>query len=402
MFPPLLLQGCRARLRLALDRIGSLDRVAGGADYALVPDDTVEVVRWEPGRLHYRPEAVASLSVSRLADLLGAALPAREPPTPEATDDPEGWPDDEDEAGGEDGPPEDLDEDGGRNGTDPGACTDRALDAAGAPPEDDETAGEAGTSSGFDDAAASDDGSIPVVGAPASSPESGDVDGEPEWPAMQPSEDETGGAPAPDASDPEPSARVPPEPPRAGDAPAASWTVVPLPNPELAERVLQWVLRRGGARQVSLDYRRPPRRAPHLLGIVPAIRRPRHLPRVHVLLDTSGSMIGEPLDCATAVVEHLRARLPVTVTQFDAQVRRVVDGSRIRTVVGGGGSDLSGALTPAHLRTVSPFDVLVLLTDGEILCPATPPAWPTLWCLVGTTPNAPVGWGEVLSRVSRR
>ncbi len=99
----------------------------------------------------------------------------------------------------------------------------------------------------------------------------------------------------------------------------------------------------GGA--VDYTYRRPSRRTPALRGVLPSLRRP--LPRVAVVVDTSGSMGDAELAAAlgeiTGVLREVGVRgNRVTVLACDADVHAVsrVTSTEQVTLGGGGGTDM--------------------------------------------------------------
>lgn len=126
---------------------------------------------------------------------------------------------------------------------------------------------------------------------------------------------------------------------------------------------------------VDYSYRRPSRRGAAVPGVVlPSLRRP--VPRVAIVVDTSGSMSDELLsDALTEVDGVLRAvgigGNRVTVLSCDAAVHTVRAVSRAGEVrlAGGGGTDLRVGLDAA--LAVRP-SIVVVLTDGYTPWPAAP------------------------------
>jgi hypothetical protein len=121
-----------------------------------------------------------------------------------------------------------------------------------------------------------------------------------------------------------------------------------------------YTYRRMSRRQTALN-RIGTRRAP----ILPGLHQP--IPKVVVALDTSGSMMGVPLEQAFSeamgVVRALGA--PCEAIAVDAAVQGAVMlkgvGDLKRLAQGGGGTDMRLALREAAMRKP---DVIVLLTDG--------------------------------------
>jgi predicted metal-dependent peptidase len=124
---------------------------------------------------------------------------------------------------------------------------------------------------------------------------------------------------------------------------------------------------------VDFTYRRPSRRQ-SIYGdiIMPAVRRP--VPDTAIVLDTSGSMIGDDVQRAlneTQGVLKALGGVGVRVLATDAQVhsrQRVNHASKIQ-VLGGGGTDMRVGLAEAAKLKPNP-DLCIVLTDGY-----TP--WPT-------------------------
>lgn len=145
------------------------------------------------------------------------------------------------------------------------------------------------------------------------------------------------------------------------------------------------------------DRRRPSRRAPRLIGVVPGRRRAQRRPRVMVVLDTSASMAHDSIWCVIrGEVEKLRSVADVLVVECDARVGREywLD-TDLDNVRGGGGTSFLEPLSPAFLsrRTV---DLVAYFTDGHGEAPARSPHIPVVWCLVGPRTRKPSPWGRVL------
>jgi len=149
------------------------------------------------------------------------------------------------------------------------------------------------------------------------------------------------------------------------------------------------------ALQVGPVFQRPPRRFPHLVGIVPGtIHRPAKA-RVMAVVDTSGSI-------STAALEQIRAELglmsrshEVTVVECDTKIHAIYPfKNNLATVHGRGGTNLRPPFQPAILGKVKP-DVIVYFTDGAGPAPTKQPRLPVIWCLtsLGTRPAA---WGRVI------
>ncbi|RKT02775.1 putative metal-dependent peptidase [Streptomyces sp. 3211.6] len=121
---------------------------------------------------------------------------------------------------------------------------------------------------------------------------------------------------------------------------------------------------------VDYTYRRPSRRTPALGGrvVLPSLRRP--LPRVAIVVDTSGSMGDAELAAAlgevTGVLREVGVggnRVAVLACDADVQaVNRVTSAEQV-TLAGGGGTDMRVGIAAA-LDVPDRPDIVVVLTDG--------------------------------------
>ncbi|MET8926302.1 VWA-like domain-containing protein [Streptomyces sp. NPDC013082] len=152
---------------------------------------------------------------------------------------------------------------------------------------------------------------------------------------------------------------------------------------------------------IDYTYRRPSRRSAALRGIVlPSLRRP--LPRVAVVIDTSGSMgeaeIAAALGEVTGVLREVGVRgNRVTVLACDADVQAV---SRVTvtgqiTLGGGGGTDMRVGIAAALAGPERP-SVVVVLTDGLTPWPDETPSCRLVAALVGPSAPAPPPWIETV------
>jgi hypothetical protein len=149
------------------------------------------------------------------------------------------------------------------------------------------------------------------------------------------------------------------------------------------------------ARKRVLTYTRPPRRSPHLIGIVPGkISRQGRL-KVLAAIDTSGSMTQEFLEAIVGELRVLDRQADIMVIECDTQVRRV---SKFRhdilSLRGGGGTDLRPPFEARLLLAHRP-DALLYFTDGEGPAPSTPPRVPVLWVLLPGGVR-PASWGQAV------
>ncbi|MEU6077894.1 VWA-like domain-containing protein [Micromonospora sp. NPDC047074] len=147
---------------------------------------------------------------------------------------------------------------------------------------------------------------------------------------------------------------------------------------------------------IDYTYRRPSRRSAATRGVVlPSLRRP--VPRVAIVVDTSGSMGDAQLTAAlTEVAGVLRAvgvgGNRVAVLACDAAVhvvRRVHTVGEVR-LAGGGGTDMRVGIEAALADRPH---IVVVLTDGLTPWPATPPGSARVIAgLIGADGSPPPSW----------
>lgn len=138
-------------------------------------------------------------------------------------------------------------------------------------------------------------------------------------------------------------------------------------------RAVGWAAGRG-----DFTYTRPSRRASTTPGIVlPGQHRP--LPRLSILVDTSGSVDDKLLARALGEVDGAIAALGVsgsnvTVYSVDAAVHTVAKVRRAQDakLIGAGGTDLRIGLRAVEHERPRP-DVIIVFTDGDTPWPASPP-----------------------------
>ncbi|MET9145732.1 VWA-like domain-containing protein [Streptomyces sp. NPDC004042] len=155
----------------------------------------------------------------------------------------------------------------------------------------------------------------------------------------------------------------------------------------------------GGA--VDYTYRRPSRRTPALRGVVlPSLRRP--LPRVAVVVDTSGSMgeteLAAALGEVTGVLREVGVRgNRVTVLACDADVQTVSRVTATEQVVlgGGGGTDLRVGIHAALTAPDRP-GIVIVLTDGLTPWPEQPTSCRLIAALIGPEAPQPPPWAETV------
>ncbi|MEW1803633.1 VWA-like domain-containing protein [Streptomyces virginiae] len=153
---------------------------------------------------------------------------------------------------------------------------------------------------------------------------------------------------------------------------------------------------------VDYTYRRPSRRTPALGGrvVLPSLRRP--LPRVAVVVDTSGSMGPDDLAAALAEVTGVLREVGVggnrvAVLACDADVHAVTRARSAGEVAlaGGGGTDMRVGIGAALAMPDRP-NVVVVLTDGYTPWPDETPSCRLIAALIGETPPAPPSWVETV------
>ncbi|WP_448388486.1 vWA domain-containing protein [Microbacterium aurum] len=149
-------------------------------------------------------------------------------------------------------------------------------------------------------------------------------------------------------------------------------------------RAIGWVAGRG-----DFTYQRPSRRASSAPGIVlPGQHRP--IPRVSIVIDTSGSVDDELLGRALGEVDGVITALGIpganlTVYSVDAAVHTTQNlrNAKEAKLVGAGGTDLRIGLRAIEGQRPRP-DVVIIFTDGDTPWPVTaPPGAVTVIALLG-------------------
>ncbi|MFE9724068.1 VWA-like domain-containing protein [Streptomyces sp. NPDC005794] len=152
---------------------------------------------------------------------------------------------------------------------------------------------------------------------------------------------------------------------------------------------------------IDYTYRRPSRRSAALRGVVlPSLRRP--LPRVAVVIDTSGSMgeaeIAAALAEVTGVLREVGIRgNRVAVLACDADVQAVsrVTAAEQITLSGGGGTDMRVGIAAALAGRERP-GVIVVLTDSHTPWPEGAPSCRVVAALIGPSAPAAPPWVETV------
>lgn len=156
---------------------------------------------------------------------------------------------------------------------------------------------------------------------------------------------------------------------------------------ELAHH-LHWAVAWTKGRTEPTFSRPARRRIPDI--ILPGHRRP--LPKVAIVIDTSGSMDEKDLQAALAeaqgILSHLKAT--VTVLSVDAQVQneQKVRSARSVRLKGGGGTHMGTGIARAQELQPRP-DVIVVMTDGLTPWPSQAPPQKVLVVVIGTSEQGP-------------
>ena len=148
---------------------------------------------------------------------------------------------------------------------------------------------------------------------------------------------------------------------------------------------------------VAPRYGRPPRRYPHLVGVVPGRARVAARHRVMAVVDTSGSIDDLTLEDVAGELNAMSRWASITVVECDAAIHRVYSFSRkLDEVHGRNGTDLRPPFEPLFLREHRP-DAIVYFTDGFGPAPEVGPRVPVWWCLTAEG-ERPAPWGRELRR----
>lgn len=179
-------------------------------------------------------------------------------------------------------------------------------------------------------------------------------------------------------------------------APKVDW------RKKLSRLVRNAVAYRPGA--VDLRYTRPSRRQAGVgygpgRPVLPAYVQP--VPRVAVVLDTSGSMcddrtVGACLAEAQGVLRATGAQLDFCVCDAAVHGLRPVNTTKemIAMLKGGGGTAFAPAFDALTARKQRP-DVCVFITDGYSCDAPEQPPYRVVWAIIGGG-KPPVPWGEVV------
>lgn len=187
-----------------------------------------------------------------------------------------------------------------------------------------------------------------------------------------------------------------------GSVPAglAVWADAQLTPPRIDWRLaLRRFVRRSLAAQAGhsdYTFTRPNRRASALAPIIlPGTHSPR--PSVAVVLDTSGSMLGDPFTrCASEIMGIVRALgARIRVLAVDCEVAAQGDVFKPSDIAllakGGGGTDMGVGIAAAEAHRPG---AIIVLTDGYTPWPPQAPKTPVLVCL--TEPQPTPDWATRL------
>jgi len=142
-------------------------------------------------------------------------------------------------------------------------------------------------------------------------------------------------------------------------------------------------------------FNRPPRRLPHLIGIVPAQIRETSKPVIMAVIDTSASMDEVLLAQISGELGRMARDYEVVVVECDAAIQACYRyRGPIESVRGRGGTDLRPPFDPGFLAKAR-VDMILYLTDARGPAPEKPPRVPTVWCLPPTGVR-PASWGRVI------
>lgn len=143
------------------------------------------------------------------------------------------------------------------------------------------------------------------------------------------------------------------------------------------------------------NFRRPSRRHPALVGIVPSYAYQNGRLRIAGIIDTSGSIDAATLSVISAELAAIAALHTLTVVQCDDRIQSVAPfAGPITAVRGRGATDFRPPFEPLFLATLK-ADLVVYFCDGDGPAPLRPPAIPVIWAI---TPGGrtPARWGHVV------
>lgn len=144
-------------------------------------------------------------------------------------------------------------------------------------------------------------------------------------------------------------------------------------------------LRRFMGSNTDIDKRLTRTRRNRRLTDNPNIRgkRKKFEPHVVLIVDTSGSMCGEPLEQAFAEMDKMNKEgYDITVIEADTEVKKTYkyDRKKFKNFTGGGGTMYNPAIQ--HARKLNP-DVILFLGDMDSADAPVDPKVPFMWVIIG-------------------
>jgi len=176
---------------------------------------------------------------------------------------------------------------------------------------------------------------------------------------------------------------------------------------QILKKRLSTAISIGGGSRVDYTYRKPNRRASILKPIIlPSLQGNLHS-QLTVVIDTSGSMTGAPIEQAIGEIYGILRQVHqrVNLLPCDAKgykpilLRRKEDLKRLVELPGGGGTNMILGIEAALSLKPKP-DTILVLTDGYTPYPMVKYSIPVIWGIIGHSnlhnppfpPNPP--WGS--------
>ncbi|MEA2327812.1 MAG: hypothetical protein QOE68_2771 [Thermoanaerobaculia bacterium] len=151
----------------------------------------------------------------------------------------------------------------------------------------------------------------------------------------------------------------------------------------------------GRRREAVATFRKPSRRFPSLVGIVPAFFHRTARLRVCAVVDTSGSMDARTLAVINGELVMLARLHDVTVVQCDDRIRSVAPFTgQIARIIGRGSTDFRPPLERDFLADRS-AEVVVYFCDGQGPAPSQAPRVPVIWAITAAG-RRPAAWGHMI------
>ena len=142
---------------------------------------------------------------------------------------------------------------------------------------------------------------------------------------------------------------------------------------------------------LNLNWKRPSRRQVEGCGMLPSRQNP--LPKVAILVDTSGSMGDYDLSMSLGVIAKVLGAHQTNITVYagDAALgvaQKVFDVKKVEFDQGGGGTRMGDLAT--EIQELSDPDVIIICTDGETNWPAERLKAKTVACITRESDSHPV------------